>query len=144
VGKPATDEQVLIGDPRNGGKKLKIARLMAEMTQEEVAKATGGKMFKQQVSRIESGSREKPAAADLGLLCEVYNITPNEVFEWFDYWHPRGPGEPKDERLEHLLRVVKQVPGLTRDALLDSVEAATRMAEGSVMQRTLKRERTER
>jgi hypothetical protein len=35
------------------------------------------------------------------------------------------------------MAVVKQVPWPTRDALLDPVEAAVRMAEGSVMQCTL-------
>ena len=59
------------------GKNLKEARRFKNLTQKEVAVKLG--MTHQQYSRFENGKFELNYAQIL-LLCELYEITPNELF----------------------------------------------------------------
>lgn len=59
------------------GKNLKEARRFKNLTQKEVAVKLG--MTQQQYSRFENGKFELNYAQIL-LLCELYEITPNELF----------------------------------------------------------------
>lgn len=59
------------------GKNLKEARKFKNLTQKEVAVKLG--MTQQQYSRFENGKFELNYAQIL-LLCELYEITPNELF----------------------------------------------------------------
>lgn len=59
--------------------KLKEARKNAGMTQEEVEHKSG--INKKTISNWENGV-SRPDVDSIALLCELYKIDPNDLFEW--------------------------------------------------------------
>ncbi len=59
--------------------KLKIARKRAGFTQEEVEKRTN--INKKTISNWENGV-SRPDVDSITVLCKLYDVNPNEIFEW--------------------------------------------------------------
>ena len=72
---------------------LKIARKQAGLTQDRVSEITG--INKKTISNWETGT-SRPDVDNVGVLCDSYKISPNEIFEWND------TKEGKKLRLLHL------------------------------------------
>lgn len=122
----------VLGDVKAGARMLRVARAYTGMSQREVAETAHGDILSQQISRFEKGLVEKPAAADLGVLARIYDVTPNEMFEWFNYWTPRkaeeAPEHP-DPRVRAFLSSYRRLPEDAREELLSWLEFATRTAQ---------------
>lgn len=59
--------------------KLKEARKKANLTQEEVEQKSG--INKKTISNWENGV-SRPDVDNVAILCRIYEITPNTIFEW--------------------------------------------------------------
>jgi transcriptional regulator with XRE-family HTH domain len=129
-------EPKVLGNVRAGGRQLRVARAYTGLTQQEIAKQADGQILAQQISRFEKGLIEKPAAADLGVLAKVYEVTPNEMFEWYDYWHPTKAeevAEHADPRVREFLASYERLPADAREDLLNWLHYAMKTAQAKAM-----------
>jgi transcriptional regulator with XRE-family HTH domain len=69
--------------------KLKEARRRTGMRQEDVERETEGKIKAKTISNWENGV-SRPDVDSIAVLCKLYKIEPNELFEWPE---PRSKGE---------------------------------------------------
>ena len=111
-----------MADVRSGGWKFRQLRQAKRLTQRDIEAATKGQLISQQVSRIEKGELDKPAMEDLVLLGQFFDMTPNEVAEAFDYWHPAGAAN--DQRLVRFAAEADKLPPKYREKVYDYLALA--------------------
>lgn len=118
------------GDTRRGGAYLRRLREAHDWTQRDLEKRTGGLLSASYISAIETGLVVKPPMASLCLLGKALGVTPNEIAEAYDVWHPgEQPERDEAEEITYLKNVLKQATPGQRHSLLMSVKALARVAE---------------
>lgn len=101
---------------------LKEARKQAGMTQKDVEEATGIKVTT--LSNWETGI-SSPDVEKIKILCNLYDVKPNEIFEW---------NEEQDELTEYLDELhkrpeLKALFSITKKASKNDVEKAIKIIE---------------
>ena len=77
------DHQV---DVRRAGQALRRQREALGLTQRDVERLSGGRLFAQQISRLETGALSKPPMEDLVLLGQLYGLGPSAVARLYGYY----------------------------------------------------------
>lgn len=117
------------GDVKRGGLFLRRLREAHDWTQRDLEKKTGGLLSASYISAVETGIIVKPPLASLALLGKALGVTPNEVAEAYDVWHPEQASREEEEEVTYLRQVLRQATPGQRHSLLQSVRALASVAE---------------
>ena len=111
-------EQAMADRLKSAGHQLRTARNNANLTIEDVAKATG--LDVSDISRMETGRIASPSLDKAVRYAVHLGISPNKLAALYGLW--RGAGEEDDERVLRLLAVARDLPDNDKERLLDMVE----------------------
>ena len=117
------------GDVKRGGLFLRRLREAHDWTQRDLEKKTGLLFSASYISAIETGIVGKPPMAALCKLGAALGVTPNEIAEAFDFWHPEQVSREEEEEVTYLRQVLRQATPAQRYSLLQSVRALASVAE---------------
>lgn len=70
---------------RQAGQALRQRREELGLTQRDVERLSGGKLYAQQVSRLETGALSKPPMEDLIVLGRIYGLSPSDIAQLYGY-----------------------------------------------------------
>lgn len=107
---------------------LKDARKRAGMTQKDVEEKTNAQIKANTVSNWEQGV-SRPDVDSVSLLCKLYGVDPNDIFEWED-----NTPDPSDELTEYLDELhkrpeMKMLFKVASKATKEDVEKAVKIIE---------------
>ena len=108
--------------------KLKDARKRAGMTQKDVEEKTDSRIKANTISNWEQGV-SRPDVDSIALLCKLYDINPNDVFEW-----EADKSNDSDELTEYLDELhkrpeMKMLFKVAKKASKEDVEKAVKIIE---------------
>lgn len=108
--------------------KLKEARKRAGMTQKDVEEKTDSRIKANTISNWEQGV-SRPDVDSVALLCKLYDINPNDVFEW-----ETDKSKDRDELTEYLDELhkrpeMKMLFKVAKKATKEDVEKAVKIIE---------------
>jgi len=83
------------------GERLRVLRKARGMTQEDVQERTGGKLYRQRVSRIEKKANPRIDLPTLKLFAELFEMTPGELCTYL-----LGAEEPTEEQTRGIYHVL--------------------------------------
>lgn len=123
------------------GRRLRTLREARQLTQQDIERETAerygadGRVYAQQVSRIEKGQFDKPPIVDLLRFGEVVGLQPDDIAEMYELWRRQGDREQLDPRLREALDLAEHLPFDLREKLLAQIEFATAMAKAEARTR---------
>lgn len=120
------------------GRRLRTLREAKQTTQQDIERLTAerygpeGRVYAQQVSRIEKGAFDKPPIIDLLRYGEVLDLKPDDIAEMYGLWkrQERPVGlDSLDPRLREVLDLAERLPFDLREKYLTQIEFATAMVK---------------
>lgn len=122
------------------GRRLRALREAKQYTQQDIERESGhrhgqeGRVYAQQVSRIEKGTFDKPPIVDLLRLGEVLGLQPDDIAEMYELWE-RQDRSDLDPRIREALDLAARLPLDLKEELLHNIEFATSMAKAKARAR---------
>lgn len=99
------------------GERIRSRMAELDMNQTELAKRAG--LTKTDVTRYINGGLSEPSLSSTVQLGEALELTPSDMAEIYDLWHPKQ--RTGDKRLDHLESTIDQLESEDRYYILELV-----------------------
>lgn len=113
---------------KQAGHQLKVARLNAGLTLEDIERKTG--LNSADTSRMETGRTGSPSLDKSVRYAAAIGISPNRLAKLYGLWY--GADEEEDPKLTRLLSLARELSDSDKDRLIDMVEVLSRHSQEKV------------